>query len=438
MESSRIQLLNSRPVMRGDYVLYWMQQSQRAEFNPALEFAIHEANKLGLPVVVGFGLMDDYPEANLRHYTFMLEGLRETEQTLRARGIQMVTQRGQPYQVALELAEHAAIAVCDRGYLRHQRLWRAEFARSANCSVIQVEGDVVVPVEEASNKAEFAARTIRPKIQAKLAGFLKPLRSTKPKRSSMKLSFSSFDLEDIKSLKLDRSVKPVSKFFRGGTSEAKRRFKCFALKSYANERNLPERDAVSHMSPYLHFGQISPVWLALQARGAAVYLEELIVRRELGANFVHFTPNYDRFESLPDWAKATLTRHKRDSRPVVYDGEQLENCETADPYWNAAMREMKVTGYMHNHMRMYWGKKILEWSRSPEEAFATTLYLNNKYFLDGRDPSSYTNVAWIFGLHDRPWGERAIFGTVRTMTAGGLERKCDIEAYVERINRLEV
>jgi deoxyribodipyrimidine photo-lyase len=194
----------------------------------------------------------------------------------------------------------------------------------------------------------------------------------------------------------------------------------------------------------LHFGQISPIEVARKVKAAKsgseadaeAFLEELIVRRELAINFVTFHPDYDSFKCLPDWARKTLLKHKSDTRPVRYTRAELERADTQDPYWNAAMREMLEAGYMHNHMRMYWGKKILEWCKTPEYAFQTALYLNNKYFIDGRDPNSYANVAWLFGLHDRPWRERAIFGTVRAMTARGLERKFDIKSYVRWVESL--
>jgi deoxyribodipyrimidine photo-lyase len=223
-----------------------------------------------------------------------------------------------------------------------------------------------------------------------------------------------------------------------------RRFLRADLAGYRNDRNQPQLPRVSHLSMYLHFGQISPLEIALEVDGMRdrpaedrqSFLEELIVRRELAQNFVEYTEHYDTYECLPQWARATLKKHAADERPQIYTIAQLENAETHDSYWNAAMLEMKHTGYMHNLLRMYWGKKILEWSASPEEAYRTTLTLNNRYFLDGRDANSFTNVGWLFGLHDRPWPERPIYGTVRTMTASGLERKCDIEAYVRRVNRL--
>jgi deoxyribodipyrimidine photo-lyase len=198
------------------------------------------------------------------------------------------------------------------------------------------------------------------------------------------------------------------------------------------------------LSPYLHFGQISPVEVATSVawseRGSAAdreaFLEELLVRRELAVNFVHHEPRYDRWAALPDWSRASLERHARDEREHVYGLARLERAATHDPYWNAAMREMVHTGFMHNSLRMYWGKKILEWTRTPRAALRTALRLNNRWFLDGRDASSYANVAWCFGLHDRPWGERRVFGTVRYMNDRGLDRKFDMARYVEQVDRL--
>jgi len=197
------------------------------------------------------------------------------------------------------------------------------------------------------------------------------------------------------------------------------------------------------MSKYLHFGQISPVAVALAAQDAKApnedkksFLEELVVRRELGCNYCTYCRDYDQFKSLPQWAIETLDEHAGDEREHVYTKDELEKGETHDPYWNAAMKEMRVTGYMHNYMRMYWGKKILEWTNTPRYAFRVALDLNNKYFLDGRDCASFANVAWLFGRHDRGWPERPIYGKVRSMTAKGLERKCDIEGYVAKVEAL--
>jgi deoxyribodipyrimidine photo-lyase len=234
--------------------------------------------------------------------------------------------------------------------------------------------------------------------------------------------------------------------FIGGGSEASKRLADFSknkLSAYPELRNDPIIDFLSNLSPYLHFGQISPVQVALEVLSAdatdaakEAYLEELIVRRELAINYAHFSQNYDSFEGLPDWSKLTLEKHKTDSRQYLYTVEELERGETHDPYWNAAQNQMRITGKMHSYMRMYWGKKILEWTKTPQDAFKTCLYLNDKYELDGRDANGFTGVAWCFGKHDRPWKERPVFGTVRFMNANGLRRKFDADKYVEKVKSL--
>ena len=450
IEDTRVKRLNDRDRRRGRYLLYWMQQAQRGSCNPALEYAIEVANRQRLPVLVAFGLMDDYPDANLRHYRFMLEGLRDAEQTLAGRGIRFVVRRGAPSAVAVALAADAALVVCDRGYLRHQKAWRADVAGRVPCAVVQVEGDVVVPLEVASDRTETAARTLRPKLHRVWDECLRPLGDEAVEEPSLDLRIAStIDLSDLDgalgSLQLDRSVPPVRRF-RGGTGEACRRLREFLadkLDGYAEGRSEPGAFQCSLLSPYLHFGQISPVEIALAVRNARpsdahrrAYLEELIVRRELAANFVEFEPRYDDYACLPSWARASLDAHRADRRQHIYSRDELAAAQTHDRYWNAAMREMRETGFMHNYMRMYWAKKILEWSAEPEVAFRTALYLNNRYFLDGRDASSYANVAWVFGLHDRPWPDRPVFGKVRLMTAKGLERKFDMAVYLRAVDHL--
>ncbi len=444
----RIRRRNDRKTPPGDYVLYWMQQSQRAEDNHALEYAVARANEHKKPLAVVFGLTDDYPEANRRHYRFMLEGLAETCNSLGKRGIPLSIRYGPPAKIALESAKNACALVLDRGYLRHQRAWRRQVAEKAPCPVFEVETDVVVPVNTISDKTEYAARTIRPKIHRHLDRFLRAVPTTELQTDSSGIFPRGIDLSSIDGvlaqMKFDTGASPVTKFFRGGTTEAKNRFKDFLahrLDRYADNSNQPQTDDVSGMSPYLHFGQVSPLYLALEIqkkksadrKSADAFLEELIVRRELAVNFVYYDDRYDRYDCLPQWAQKTLSEHRKDTRKKLYDRSALEAANTHDPYWNAAMKEMKHTGFMHNYMRMYWGKKILEWSRTPEEGFAATLAINNRYFLDGRDANSFAGAAWVYGLHDRAWAEREIFGKVRYMAASGLERKCDIKAYVEKI-----
>ena len=450
IQEERVRQLNEKEVVGGDYVLYWMQEAQRAEYNHALEYAVQRANELSQRLLVVFGLTDGYPEANLRHYTFLLEGLQDVKEGLKERNIKFVVRRGSPDEVALDAGKDASLIVCDMSYLRLQKEWREKVAEGAGCLVVQVETEVVVPVELASDKQEHAARTLRPKIQEHLDEFLVELEPTAIDKQSLNMKDDGLDLSDIgeilDDMELNRSVAPMSHLYRGGTNEAKKileRFLESRLDTYAEHRNQPQTDDVSHMSKYLHYGHISPVYVALKIRDANSpkeeldsYLEELIVRRELSMNFCHYALAYDKFSSLPNWAKETMKEHEKDKREYLYTREQFEDAETHDEYWNAAMNEMRHTGYTHNYMRMYWGKKILEWSETPEEAYETTLYLNNKYFVDGRDPNSYANVAWVFGQHDRGWQERAVFGKVRYMSAGGLERKAKPEEYVYKVERL--
>ena len=455
IQSARIGILNdAEPRPDGRYVLYLMQQANRVRYNPALEYAVEEANRLALPVVACFGLLDGesgFPEANARHYAFLLQGLADAAAGLKRRGIGFVMRKCSPAEIAVDLGAKAALTVLDRGYLAIQRRWYAEIEKGIDGRVVQVEGDVVVPVETASGKHEYAARTLRPKLHRLWDEYLDPLRERKLAHRADGLRLKSgIDISDpaavLKGMSLDRSVAPVKRF-TGGESEARRRLKAFVAGGYAGYgagRNKPEAAAASHLSPYLHFGQISPVEIALAVRATkrgdaqdrGAYLEELIVRRELAMNHVFYTERYDSYDhALPEWARKTLAEHAGDERPHRYTEAQLAEGRTHDPYWNAAQAEMRETGYMHNQLRMYWGKKILEWSPSPEAGFARTLRLNNRYFLDGRDPNSFTNVAWVYGLHDRPWARRPVFGTVRYQSGNSL-RKFDADAYVRTVETL--
>lgn len=446
----RIQFLNKKVIQQDrPAVVYWMQSSQRAIGNHALEHAIEHANQLGKPLVVFFGLTDRFPEANERHYGFMLEGLTEVQSTLKDRGIRLLVRKVPPGQGVLELCPFAALIVVDRGYLRLERQWRDQVAAQADCQVVQVETNVIVPVELVSPKEEYSAATLRTKINKLLADFTHPV-DTVPYAGAgfpVSLPFESFPLHDMQAalaqLDIDRSVGRVARF-TGGTSQANSHLKAFIehkLSHYVEAKSDPAEDYTSDLSPYLHFGQLSPldIYLKVQPLGGEdvdSFLEELVVRRELSMNYVYYQPAYDSYAGLPNWARGTLEKHLADLRPYVYPLEQLEQSETHDPYWNAAQTEMRVTGKMHGYMRMYWGKKILEWSPTPQEAFQQALYLNNKYNLDGRDPNAFAGVAWCFGKHDRPWGERAVFGNVRYMNAKGLERKFDMARYVGKIKAL--
>lgn len=449
IHDTRIHDLNSKEVQSGSYLIYWMQQSQRVNYNHALEFTIREANKLVLPVIVYFELIDDYPEANLRHYQFMLEGLQELQDSLKNMGIKLIVKLSRDNDSpALDgLSKDAVMVVTDIGYTRFQRKWRGEYSKKVSCRLIGIESDLVVPVSTVSNKEEYSAATLRRKITPLLDEYLVPMKQTAVNISSLDMNFKSMDFSNINivldNLKIDKSVGPVEEFV-GGESKAIAKLNNFItdkLKYYSDKRNDPNSNVLSDLSPYLHFGQISALQIAINIKffdsvNAAAYLEELIVRRELAINFVYFNKNYDKYESLHDWAKNSLNEHKSDERDYIYSRDDFENARTHDPYWNAAQNEMRVTGKMHGYMRMYWGKKIIEWTSSPEEAWDIMLYLNNKYELDGRDPNGFAGVAWCFGKHDRPWAERPVFGKIRYMNAAGLKRKFNADAYVNRINEI--
>ncbi|MBS9722115.1 deoxyribodipyrimidine photo-lyase [Tianweitania sp. BSSL-BM11] len=454
IDPRRIRVLKDAPDnANGRYVLYLLQQANRAYNNPALELAIEEANHRGLPVVACFGLLEGsngFPEANARHYAFLLDGLCDAANGLAKRDIGFVMRKCSPAEIAIDLAEDAALLVLDRGYLGIQKTWYAEICKAVETKIVQVEGDVAVPVELASSRHEFAARTFRPKISPHLDDFLSPLTTRKVKHPARDLDLKTeIDISDpeavLASMTLDRSVPPVKRF-KGGETEARRRLKAFLagpFEDYGDTRGKPEAGSASHMSPYLHFGQISPVEIVLAAREAkaskedkSAFVEEVVVRRELAMNHVFYTENYGSYdEAVPEWARETLADKAGDKRPHHYTDRQLANGETHDHGWNVAMKEMRETGYMHNHLRMYWGKKILEWSKTPKEGFERTLRLNNRFFLDGRDPNSFTNVAWIYGLHDRPWVKRPVFGTVRYQNENSL-RKFNFKAYEEDVERL--
>ena len=450
IDEARVSRVNDAEPRRGDHVLYWMTGAVRAVDNDALEYAIATANEHGVQLAVVFVLDPAYPEAQQRHFAFLVEGLRAVESGLARRNVALTVRIGDPVEEVADLASSAVELVTDRRYLRHQRESLSRIADRVEVPVTEIETAVVVPVEVTSDKREYAARTIRPKIHRHLDDFLvETVPVTLDTHSDdLPIDGASWDEIDDTVAGIDpgEEVRVDVRRFSGGEHQARATLDRFVedrLRSYDDNRNQPQTEDVSYMSMYLHFGHISPVAVARAVRGSGApsdvvdsYIEELVVRRELGFNYVWFEPDYDSYSALPDWARETLEEHRDDPREHVYTRTELERAETHDPYWNAAMTEMRETGYLHNYMRMYWGKKILEWSNTPEYAYRTVQTLNNRHLFDGRDPNSYGNIAWVFGLWDRAWQEREIYGKVRTMTAGGLERKADPEGYVARIEEL--
>jgi deoxyribodipyrimidine photo-lyase len=425
----------------GEYILYWMQQSQRVFYNHALNFAISKANENHQPLLVLFVLTNDFLQAEDSHYVFMLEGLLEVQEELQKRGITFIIRQGDPVDIVSDFARLASIVVFDRGYLRIQKSWRNHIRDHIEKPIYQVESDVVIPVETASDKREYMARTLRPKIHAVLKDEVEIEVEIEVEPREISETYFTGEVEEVLEKYREKAKKTR---FTGGHSKAVDQFRNFVkekLPSYSDKSNNPGYENVSLMSPYLHFGQISPLELIhliqeqydLNEPFVRDYLEQLIVRRELAMNFVHYTENYDSLDALPDWAQKTLEEHAKDTREYLYTFEELEQGKTHDEDWNTCMEEMRETGFMHGYMRMYWGKKIIEWTESPEIAYDTLIKLNNRYFLDGRDPVSYASILWLFGLHDQAWKERPIFGKIRYMNQAGLHRKFNMKNYERRM-----
>jgi deoxyribodipyrimidine photo-lyase len=420
-----------------------MQRSQRGVDNPALNLAIALGNAVGQPVLAVFGLTADYPAAQRRHYRFLVEGLVDAENDLSLRNVPLIVRLGSPADVvpALVAELDASLLVGDENSVRIGQQWRNQVAGKLEVPFHVVDADVVVPTA-LFPKEEFAARTLRPKIHRVWQDYLKPLPRPHAENSWSETRPAGEVLDpDQLMLKLKVGGVPEVPGYRGGAGEAGRRLSRFLrerLDHYAGDRNEPTPYATTELSAHLHFGHISPLTIALEVlkreptgENVDSLLEELIVRRELAINFVARNPDYDRLSGCPEWATKTLAKHAADPRPVLYSAAELEAGRTHDPLWNAAQMEMVVTGRMHNYMRMYWAKKILEWSVDADTAFRIALDLNDRYEMDGRDPSGYAGVAWaIGGKHDRPWPERPIFGTVRFMSYESTRRKFDSKAYI--------
>lgn len=427
--------------MVGDRVVYWMQSSQRTVSNHALEHAISIANASNLPLDVLFVIDPDGIGGSKRSFQFLLHGLEDVATGLRERGINLSIRIGGMVRETLSHCDDAAVLIMDKGHLRQHRQCYEGIQESVETAVHQVDDNVVVPTGIASDKEEWSAATLRRKITPQIPAHLDVAQEIKPSIQSDGIwgdEFAWKGIEYVSSIVPCYGPEP-SPYHVGGQYEAIRRWRSFlenGMARYPDSRNEPSNDGQSGMSPYLHHGQISPVMLAAEAwgrPGSEAFLEELIVRRELAVNFTTHNERYDDYACIPDWASKTLDEHSEDHREYIYTIDELESADTHDPYWNAAQGEMLASGKMHGYMRMYWGKKILEWSETPQDAYRAAVELNDRYELDGRDPNGYAGVAWCFGKHDRPWKEREIFGKVRYMNAKGLERKFFMPGYVDRV-----
>ncbi|MDD1729478.1 MAG: deoxyribodipyrimidine photo-lyase [Methanospirillum sp.] len=431
----------------GAYVLYWMQNAVRTDYNHALEYAIESANHLRKPLLVIFILTDTFPDATFRHYKFLVEGLLDVSHSLAERNIRLQVLLGDPGILVPSMAEDACLLITDYGYLRIQHQWCSKVKETVSCPFIMVESGVIVPVATASPKMEWSAGTFRPKITNQFSRFMVDLTPRTLRNSSLGWDEGAHPHINpdalLSHLEIDRSDLPVP--IRGGEHAARVQLSWFVenrLANYDQSRNDPTARATSRLSAYLHFGMISPLRVAqtvnaVQDLSTTEFLEQLMVRRELAFNYVHYNQEYDQYQSaIPEWAFRTLDTHCNDQREYSYTCEELDRAKTHDPYWNAMQTELTLTGYLHGYFRMYWGKKILEWSEQPGDAYQTALLLNNRYLLDGRDPNGFAGIAWCFGRHDRPWKERPVFGTIRYMNAAGLKRKFKVDAYVAMVSMM--
>jgi deoxyribodipyrimidine photo-lyase len=436
------------PDPHGRCVVYWMERAQRGRDNHAVDLAVEIANALALPLVVYFAATEDLPQANLRQVAFLNRGLVDVEGDLAEREIAFVLRNGPGETVERFLHDvGAALLVGDENPLREPELRRRELAARLRIPFWTVDADVVVPAN-LMERAQYGAYTIRPRLYRLLPEFLTPYTNTKADREWKRPRRVQADSahEDMTRgwKKLDRGVKPVEAWV-GGHHAAMARLRHFVaelLKNYERDRNRPELDGTSALSPYLRFGHIGPLTIALAADAAVkrdsslkpardAYFNELIVWRELAVNFVKYTPNYDTAECAETWAKKTIWEHARDERERLYSLQQFEAGETHDELWNAAQMQMVRQGWMHNVMRMYWAKKMLEWTPDVETAVRWAIYLNDKYELDGRDPNGYAGIAWaMVGKFDRAWGERPVFGKIRYMSGASTGKKFDSRRYI--------
>jgi len=445
-DQRRIQKLNEKEINNSGPVIYWMSRDQRVHDNWALLYSQELAKENNLPLAVVFCLNPNFLEATIRQYDFMIKGLQEVEENLNELNISFFLLEGSPEEEIVKFCKNKDVSalITDFSPLKIGRKWRNKISKEIDCSMSEVDTHNIVPCFYVSDKQEFAAYTLRPKIKKLLNEFLTDLPAVKHQEHTIKKE--KIDWENLyKKLDIDFSVKPVD-WIHPGYKNGMKMFRQFLenkLDTYNEDRNNPNLDKSSNLSPYFHFGQVSPQRIAyevnekIQNDRKDSFLEEMIVRKELADNFCYFNQNYDNTHGFPNWAQESHKLHVKDLREYIYTKHELENAKTHDPLWNASQMEMVKTGKMHGYLRMYWAKKILEWTETPEDALKIAIYLNDKYELDGRDPNGYTGIAWsIGGVHDRPWFTHKIFGKIRYMNFNGCKNKFDIDKYIQKINNL--
>jgi deoxyribodipyrimidine photo-lyase len=478
----RVRACNGAPQRRGGgFVLYWMTANRRARYNFALERAVELARELDKPVLVLEYLPCGRRWDCDRFHRFALDGMAENGRRLDEAGAlyypYVETTPGAGLDLVVKLARRACLVVTDEMPVF---TWPDVVSRVAGRLTVrleQVDSNGLLPLR-AAEKAFTTAHSFRRFLQRTLAEHLEdqprpnplaraalPRLPRLPQEIALRWPPASEELlkgeaEALEALPIDHSAAPTG--LEGGTAAAERCLRRFVertIEGYKENRNHPDADATSGLSPYLRFGHISahevfgrlmrregwsPDDLGDDADGsregwwgvaedAEAFLDELITWREIGYNMCSQRADYDRYQSLPDWALETLTEHAPDPRPVTYSLKQLEAAETHDELWNAAQVQLLREGRVHNYMRMLWGKKILEWSPAPPEALAVMVELNNKYALDGRNPNSYSGIFWVLGRYDRAWGpERPIYGKVRYMSSENTARKLHTDEYVQK------
>lgn len=475
IKKERIRKINELPIGDGP-VVYWMNRELRAEDNWALLYAQELALENKVPLIVVYNLALGFLGGGYRQWAFKIGGLREVESALKKKGIPffLVIDRGGKNESAkglidLFLSAKAGAVVTDFSPIRAQMQWVRELKKEVSCAFYMVDAHNVVPVWIVSDKEEWAAYTLRPKLHRLLPDYLEDFPSLKKHPFLLDDAIPSIDWDELlNDSGADRRVAETS-FFPGekAAHQSLQRFISERLPRYAEERNDPLAEAQSDLSPYLHYGMLAPARVALEVLAqtgkpigevlhaaknkakvdpdaalaltltdhASAFLEELIVRRELADNFCFYNKAYDSVEGFADWAKKSHAKTRTDKRDYLYSFDEFEQAKTHDALWNAAQAEMVKSGKMHGYLRMYWAKKILEWTKSPEEAMRIAIALNDKYELDGRDPNGYAGIAWsIGGVHDRAWFSRPIFGTIRYMALSGCEKKFDVPAYIRRWN----
>ncbi|XP_073813743.1 deoxyribodipyrimidine photo-lyase photorepair [Musca autumnalis] len=451
-KKKRVQIISKDQEVREDCngpVVYWMSRDMRVQDNWAFLYAQRLALKLELPLVVVFCLVPKFLNATIRHYKFLLDGLEEVAKECEELEIPFQLLMGPAKERLLEFMKHdGAAVVCDFSPLRVPLQWvddvKEGLEKACKCPLIQVDAHNVVPVWVASDKQEYGARTIRNKINSKLPEFLTDFPPVIKHKYKLKAALPKVDWKKAyESLECDMTVDEVPGIKPGYKAACKQLedFCTKRIKLFGEKRNDPTINALSGLSPWFHFGQISVQRCVLAVRllknkakeSVEAFCEEAIVRRELADNFCYYNKNYDNLKGVYDWAAKTLEDHRKDKRSPCYTLEEFETAHTHDDLWNSAQLQLIKEGKMHGFLRMYWAKKILEWSESPEKALEIAILLNDKYSLDGRDPNGYVGCMWsIGGIHDQGWKEREVFGKIRYMNYQGCKRKFDVNAFVIR------